>query len=84
MFTRIYGAMNSGGVLAVWDMFTERDVRPEVQPALMALHMLVSSGGTSYLIEDVTRWLVEAGFEKTVVRRTRTSPGLILVTCVKP
>ena len=83
MFRRIFDAMTNGGVLAVWDMFTSQDEQAEVQPALMALHMLVSSGGTSYPAAEVREWLVDAGFDKTVLRKTRTAPGLSLITCVK-
>jgi ubiquinone/menaquinone biosynthesis C-methylase UbiE len=77
-------ALKPGGRLVVWDMFKEPDGERDIQPALMALHMLVASGGTSYLLEDVYSWLGEAGFERFVRKETRTAPGLSLILARKP
>jgi SAM-dependent methyltransferase len=82
VFKKIFGALRQGGVLAIWDMFKETGER-DVQPALMALHMLVASGGTTYPIEDVYRWLREAGFKRPARKQTRTAPGLSLVIARK-
>jgi len=81
---KVFDSLEPGGVIAVWDMFKERDKEPELMPALMALHMLVSSGGTSYRVEEVYGWLRETGFRRMAKRRTRTLPGFTLVTAHKP
>jgi SAM-dependent methyltransferase len=81
---KVFDALRPGGVLAVWDMFKEPDGPREVQPALMALHMLVASGGTSYMINDVEHWLSEIGFGSVARKKTRTLPGLTLLIARKP
>jgi SAM-dependent methyltransferase len=81
---KVFDALEPGGVLGVWDMFKEKRGERDVLPALMALHMLVASGGTSYLIEDVCGWLRQIGFRRITRRPTRTLPGLILITAHKP
>ncbi|HXG91970.1 MAG TPA: methyltransferase [Blastocatellia bacterium] len=81
---KVYDALAPGGVLAVWDMFKEKRGSRDVLPALMALHMLVASGGTSFLIDDVYCWLRETGFKRLARRQTRTLPGLTLITAYKP
>jgi SAM-dependent methyltransferase len=77
-------ALKPGGRLIIWDMFKEPGGGRDVQPALMALHMLVASGGTSYLVEDVYGWLADAGFERPTRKETRTAPGLSLILTRKP
>lgn len=81
---KIFAALNPGGTVAVWDMFKEGEGERDVLPALMALHMLVASGGTSYQLDDVKRWLIEAGFATPVRKVTRTAPGLSLLIARKP
>ena len=81
---KAYRALRPGGVLAAWDMFKRESGAAEMIPALMALHMLVSSGGTSYLIEEVDGWLREIGFSAIRHKRMRTLPGFTLVIARKP
>jgi hypothetical protein len=81
---KVFNALSPGGQLAVWDMFKHPGGRRDVQPALMALHMLVASGGTSYLMDEVAGWLGEIGFLDIVQKRTRTLPGFTFVTARKP
>jgi SAM-dependent methyltransferase len=84
VLAKVFDALRPGGLLAAWDMFKEPDGERDVQPALMALHMLVASGGTSYLINDVDGWLGEIGFRRVVHKKTRTLPGFTLVIARKP
>jgi SAM-dependent methyltransferase len=81
---KVFAALRPGGVLAVWDMFQEPGGARDVQPALMALHMLVASGGTSYLMDEVKGWLAELGFRRLTHRKTRTLPGSTLIIVRKP
>ena len=83
VLAKIARALKRGGVLAVWDMFKEPERARDIQPTLMALHMLVASGGTAYLKETVEGWLREAGFDGIRTKETRTAPGLTLVTARK-
>lgn len=80
----VFDALRPGGVLAVWDMFKEPGRARDAQPALMALHMLVASGGTSYLLSEVQRWLDEIGFRRFTQRKLRTLPGSTLIVARKP
>jgi SAM-dependent methyltransferase/DNA-binding MarR family transcriptional regulator len=81
---KVFDALRPGGLLVAWDMFKEPNGERDAQPALMALHMLAASGGTSYLIDDVDRWLCEIGFRRIVHKKTLTLPGLTLVIARKP
>lgn len=81
---KTFNALRPGGVLAVWDMFKQPDGERDVLPALMALHMLVASGGTSYLAQAVYEWMRDAGFEKPRRKVTRSAPGLSLILARKP
>ncbi len=83
VLAKVASALKQGGTLVVWDMFKEREDVPGFQPALMALHMLVSSGGTTHPIETVNGWLREAGFDKLRRKETRTAPGLSLIIAQK-
>lgn len=83
VMAKIASALKRGGKLVIWDMFKEKGDVPEFQPALMALHMLVASGGTTYPIETVNGWLREAGFDKLRRKETRTAPGLSLIIAQK-
>ena len=81
---KAFNALRPGGVLAVWDMFKAKDNKRDIMPALMSLHMLVASGGTSYPMDDVMRWLTEIGFKDTTLEQTRTMPGFSLIIVRKP
>ena len=83
VLAKVASALKRGGTLVIWDMFKEKEDAPDLQPALMALHMLVSSGGTTYPIETVGGWLREAGFDKLRRKETRTAPGLSLIIAQK-
>jgi ubiquinone/menaquinone biosynthesis C-methylase UbiE len=83
VLARVASALKKGGRLVVWDMFKEKEGVPDFQPALMALHMLVSSGGTTYPIATVNGWLREAGFDRLRRKETRTAPGLSLIIAEK-
>ena len=65
-------------------MFKAKDDERDIVPALMALHMLVASGGTSYLLDDVMRWITEIGFKDPALEQTRTMPGFSLIIVRKP
>lgn len=81
---KVFAALRPGGVLVVWDIFQKPSGARDVQPTLMALHMLVASGGTSYLLDEVKGWLSEIGFRRITHRPTRTLPGSTLVIARKP
>jgi SAM-dependent methyltransferase len=81
---KTFNALRPGGVLAVWDMFKVAGGERDVMPALMALHMLVASGGTSYLRDDVLSWLTGIGFESPALEQTRAFPGFSLIIARKP
>jgi len=81
---KVFHALAPGGRIVVWDMFKEPGGERDVLPALMALHMLIASGGTSYLIDEVEEWLSDAGFIGPARTATRTAPGLTLIVARKP
>ena len=83
VLAKVAAALRRGGTLVVWDMFKEKGDAAKLQPALMALHMLVASGGTTYPVEVVEGWLREAGFDKLRRKETRTAPGLTLLIAQK-
>jgi len=81
---KAFDALAPGGQIVVWDMFKEPGGERDVLPALMALHMMVASGGTSYLIDEAEEWLSDAGFTRPARKTTRTAPGLTLLIARKP
>jgi ubiquinone/menaquinone biosynthesis C-methylase UbiE len=84
VLAKAFAALRPGGVLAIWDMFKEPSGERDVLPALMALHMLVASGGTSYFIGDVDGWLEQTGFRRIIHKKARTLPGYTFVIARKP
>jgi ubiquinone/menaquinone biosynthesis C-methylase UbiE len=84
VLAKVFDALKPGGVLAVWDMFKEPKSDRDIQPALMALHMLVASGGTSYSLDDVKTWIKDIGFRSLTSKKTRTLPGFTLIIARKP
>jgi ubiquinone/menaquinone biosynthesis C-methylase UbiE len=81
---KAYRALKPGGLIAAWDIFKAENGAPALLPALMALHMLVASGGTSYRLEEVDGWLREIGFGSIRHKRMSTLPGFTLVIARKP
>jgi SAM-dependent methyltransferase len=81
---KAYRALRPGGVMVAWDIFKEDSGAPALLPALMGLHMLVASGGTSYRLEEVDGWLREIGFSSVRHKRMSTLPGFTLVIARKP
>ncbi len=84
VLAKVFDSLRPGGTLAVWDMFKAPESDRDIQPALMALHMLVASGGTSYLIDDLKTWLKEVGFRSLTAKKTRTLPGFTIIIAHKP
>ena len=81
---KVFNALAPGGRIAAWDMFKEPGGERDVLPALMGLHMLVASGGTSYQIPEVEEWLSTSGFTGLTRKVTPAAPGLTLVMARKP
>jgi 2-polyprenyl-3-methyl-5-hydroxy-6-metoxy-1,4-benzoquinol methylase len=84
VLTKAFNSLKPSGMLIVLDVFKQQDSKPDVLPALMALHMLASSAGTSYLIDDVCAQLREIGFVQIASKRMRTAPGFTLIIARKP
>lgn len=71
LFPRIAGALNPGGLLVVSDQFPDkaRGRTSRAATRFFALVYLVTLGGETYPFCDVSRWLVDAGFETPHYRR---------------
>jgi ubiquinone/menaquinone biosynthesis C-methylase UbiE len=84
VLAKAYRALRPGGVIVAWDIFKAEGGPTALLPALMALHMLVASGGTSYGLEEVDGWLREIGFSSIRHKEMSTLPGFTLVIARKP
>lgn len=73
LFRWIAAALNPGGLLAVSDQFPDKTRGRTAQAAtrFFALVYLATLGGQTYDFRDVSRWLVDAGFETPHYRSAR-------------
>jgi len=58
---RLHGALAPGGKLAVLDLFTQENRRPDTS-ALLGLFFYLTSAAATYSPDDLRSWLAKAGF----------------------
>ena len=81
LLSKTFGALASGGTIAIAEFLVNPDRRGPVNGLFFAVNMLVNTdNGGTYSFEEISGWLTEAGFTNA---RTIESPGpspLILAT----
>ena len=81
LLAKTFGALGSGGTIAIAEFLANADRRGPVNALLFAVNMLVNTeSGNTYSFEEISTWLGEAGFQDA---RTVEGPGpspLILAT----
>jgi 8-O-methyltransferase len=83
LLARIFGALNPGGVVLVYDRMIDNDRRGAALSLLGSLNMLLTStDGREYTPTECTKWLSGAGF--TPIRTTQVSRPDTLVIGHKP
>lgn len=78
LLRRIRGALNSGGTLAILDVFAEPGRRASAHADLLALFVYLSSGAQVHAPGALDAWLREAGFGSQREIRMLRVPGLSL------
>jgi SAM-dependent methyltransferase len=63
LMKRLHDALRPGGLLAVLDMFSGSPEQ-DMKNAQMGLLFYLTSGGGTYGVTDLSRWLREAGFDE--------------------
>jgi hypothetical protein len=63
LMKRLHDALRPGGLLAVLDMFSDSPEQ-DMKNASMGLLFYLTSGGGTYSVTDLTRWLLDAGFDE--------------------
>ncbi len=81
LLTKAFGALNSGGTIAIAEFLVDPDRRGPVHGLIFAVNMLVNTeSGDTFSFSEIREWLEEAGFKEA---RTLDAPGpspLILAT----
>jgi len=80
---KLFSAMNPGGRLVILDLFKQPG-RLRQLPMLATLFFMVTSGGGIYSADEVRRWLITAGFNRSRLLNLVTVPGASLVVADKP
>lgn len=78
----IHAALTPGGTLAVLDLFTQGDRRPDTS-AFLGLFFYLTSAAATYSPEDLHTWLERAGFDKPRRVSIRRIPNQTLYEAVK-
>jgi SAM-dependent methyltransferase len=80
---KIFAALNPGGRLVLLDLFKQPGERRQL-PMLATLFFMITSGGGIYSFDEVRRWLITAGFNRSRLLNLITVPGASLVVADKP
>jgi 2-polyprenyl-3-methyl-5-hydroxy-6-metoxy-1,4-benzoquinol methylase len=78
LFTRVHGALNPGGTLAVLDVFADGGRRAAAHADVLALFVYLSSGAQVHTPAQLAGWLRDAGFAPPREVRMLRIPGLSL------
>lgn len=79
LMNRAYGALNSGGLIAVQDFIMEEDRLTPPSGAMFALNMVVTTrAGDTYTREEIKGWLKNAGCDD--IQFIKTGPVTSMVT----
>jgi hypothetical protein len=82
---KVYSALNPGATVAIAELLTYKGKKESELGLLFALNMLVNTPrGEAYSHDEVSRWLVEAGFTSVNQVDLRRLPGYSLVLASKP
>jgi ubiquinone/menaquinone biosynthesis C-methylase UbiE len=83
---KAYRALKPGGVIAIADQFNSSRGTPFAQAnaLLIVLELINSGAGSIYTASEVMAMLREAGFTNPREIRLRRSPGISVVTAIKP
>ncbi len=81
---RAVGALQTGGVVAIWELERPRRGSKVTAGDGAALYFALTSGGGTYHADEYTDWLKNAGFINLRAVRPRTTPGKVLITACAP
>jgi cyclopropane fatty-acyl-phospholipid synthase-like methyltransferase len=79
---RLHAALAPGGTLAVLDLFTQGDRRPDTS-AFLGLFFYLTSAAATYSPDDLHGWLARTGFGEPRRVSIRRIPNQTLYEAVK-
>jgi hypothetical protein len=82
IFRQAASAMQSKGVLAVWELESPRPGSKVTAGDGAALYFALTSTGGSYHADEYSNWMRETGFESIRISRGKLAPGKVLVTAM--
>lgn len=78
LFLKLLRLINPGGRLVIHERTVDPDRTSPKEAALFAVNMLaMTEGGRTYTVEEIERWLVEAGFTPSGCRKISERSTLI-------
>lgn len=85
ILTKTARSVRPGGVCVVFDFFgPEQEDKPGQITALLDFYFAVTSGGGTWTLADVRRWVERAGFAFQRSIKIRSAPGMALAIGRKP
>jgi 3-hydroxy-5-methyl-1-naphthoate 3-O-methyltransferase len=83
LLRKTYGALSSGGTIAIFEFVPEDDRSGPPMPLIFSVTMLVhTTNGDTYTFSQLNQWLAEAGFSN--VRRLDTPSPCPVILADKP
>jgi ubiquinone/menaquinone biosynthesis C-methylase UbiE len=81
LLAKTFDALASGGTIAIAEFLVNADRRGPISGLIFAVNMLVNTDeGDTYSFEEITEWLLEAGFANARKLEVRGPSPLILAT----
>jgi hypothetical protein len=62
LFRKCFGALEAGGLMIIKDHVMSADLTAPRAGAIFALYLLLTTRGRDYSLDEISRWLADAGF----------------------
>jgi len=81
LLRKVKSALNPGGLIVILDQLPGKTLGPAAKASavLQGLNLFITAGGQAYSFNEISRWLVTAGFTKPRRINLLKSPGSSLV-----
>ncbi len=79
LFSRIHAVLRPGAPLCVLDLYDREGGKQANLASILGLFFHLTSGADTYSVDEVSRWMSEAGYGSVDVKSFRTLPDLRLL-----